>query len=51
LTSVARLFNGVVKEKYKRLCHADPLLGGDREIGDCTAVRREQRNDIFCALR
>jgi hypothetical protein len=33
------------------LWHVDQLLGGDREIDDCTAARKQQRNGVFCAVR
>jgi hypothetical protein len=34
-----------------KLWHVYPLLGGDREIGDCTAARKQQKNGVFCAVR
>jgi hypothetical protein len=32
------------------LWHADPLLCDYREIGECTAARKQQRNGVFCAV-
>jgi hypothetical protein len=32
------------------LWHVDPLLCDYREIGQCTAARKQQRNCVFCAV-
>jgi hypothetical protein len=32
--------------------HVEPLQDGDREVGDCTAARKQQQtNGVFCAVR